>query len=173
MFKRLVHTHSDYSLLIARLVLGFLFLVHGDQLLLGGFGGYGLKGSMQFFTQQLGIPEFFAFLAICAQFFGGLMLIMGLVGRAAAGAIICVMVVAVAKVHWQFGLFMNWFGAQKGEGFEYHLLAVAVAMVIALKGSGALSIDRLLVRRDRNARAAANGVTYLADSERRICGSSV
>jgi len=176
MFNKLVHTHSDYSLLIARLILGFLFLVHGDQLLLGGFGGQGLRASMQFFTQQLGIPEFFAFLAICAQFFGGLMLIVGLAGRPAAVAIICIMAVAVAKVHWQFGLFMNWFGAQKGEGIEYHLLAVAVGVVIALKGSGAFSIDRLLVRRGRNAKAEAGGVTESvvcpADMEKPICGSS-
>src|SRR5207237_4782011 len=88
----------------------------------------------------------FAFLAICAEFFGGLMLIVGLLGRVAALAILCIMVVAVVKVHWQFGLFMNWFGTQKGEGFEYHLLAITVGLIVALRGSGALSLDRLLAR---------------------------
>ena len=146
MLKTIVHTETDYTLTVSRLVLGFLFFVHGSQLALGWFGGYGLSGSMQFFKQQLGIPAALAFLAIFAEFFGGLMLIVGLAGRVAALAVICIMVVAVAKVHWQFGLFMNWFGAQKGEGFEYHLLAITIGLVIAFRGSGGLSLDRVLAR---------------------------
>jgi len=146
MLNRLVKTNEDYALTIARLVLGMLFFIHGDQLMLGWFGGYGLSGSMKFFTQGLGIPAPFAFLAICGEFFGGLMLIVGFLGRVAALTIICTMAVAVAKVHWQFGIFMNWFGTQKGEGFEYHLLAITIGVVIALRGSGALSLDRLLAR---------------------------
>ena len=153
MLNRLVKTNEDYALTIARLVLGVLFFIHGDQLMLGWFGGYGLSGSMQFFTQHLGIPAPFAFLAICGEFFGGLMLIVGFLARVAALSIICTMVVAVAKVHWQFGLFMNWFGTQKGEGFEYHLLAITIGVVIALRGSGALSLDRLLARLRGNVRA--------------------
>src|SRR5258708_35550754 len=144
MLNTLVKTNEDYALTIARLVLGMLFFIHGDQLMLGGFGGYGLSGSMEFFTQHLGIPAPFAFLAIGAEFFGGLMLIVGFLGRVAALSIICLMAVAVVKVHWQFGLFMNWFGTQKGEGFEYHLLAITIGLVIALRGSGALSLDPLL-----------------------------
>jgi putative oxidoreductase len=146
MLNRLVRTNEDYALTIARLVLGVLFFVHGDQLMLGWFGGYGLSGSMEFFTHNLGIPAPFAFMAICAEFFGGLMLIVGLLGRIAALTIICTMAVAAVKVHWHFGLFMNWFGTQKGEGFEYHLLAITLGMVVALRGSGALSLDRLLAR---------------------------
>src|SRR6266568_5275836 len=146
MLNKLVRTNDDYALTIARLVLGVLFFIHGDQLMLGWFGGYGLSGSMEFFTRHLGIPAPFAFLAICAEFFGGLMLIVGFLGRVAALTIICTMAVAVVKVHWHFGLFMNWFGTQKGEGFEYHLLAITVGLVIVLRGSGALSLDRLLSR---------------------------
>jgi putative oxidoreductase len=146
MLKMLVKTETDYLLALSRLVLGFLFFVHGSQLLLGWFGGFGLSGSMQFFTQQLGIPAVFAFLAIAAQFFGGILLIVGLAGRIAALVIICNMVVAVAKVHWQYGLLMNWFGTQKGEGFEYHLLVITIGLLVVIRGSGALSLDRLLVR---------------------------
>ena len=146
MLDRLVKPDEDYALTIARLVLGILFFIHGDQLMLGWFGGHGFSGSMEFFTQQLGIPAPFALLAICAEFFGGLMLIVGFLGRVAALTIICIMAVAIAKVHWQFGLFMNWFGTQKGEGFEYHLLAATLGVVIVLRGSGALSLDRLLAR---------------------------
>jgi putative oxidoreductase len=146
MLKILVKTESDCMVTLARLVLGFLFFVHGSQLMLGWFGGFGLSGSMHFFTQQLGIPAPFAFLGIAGQFFGGCLLLAGLAGRLAALAIIGNMVVAVAKVHWQFGLFMNWFGMQKGEGFEYHLLAVTIGLLIVVRGSGALSLDRLLAR---------------------------
>src|SRR5881394_3141808 len=110
MLHKLLKTDSDYVLTISRLVLGVLFFIHGDQLMLGWFGGHGFSGSMEFFTQQLGIPAPFAFLAICAEFFGGLMLIVGFLGRVAALTIICIRAVAIAKVHWQFGLFMNWFG---------------------------------------------------------------
>jgi putative oxidoreductase len=146
MLKMLVKTETDYMLALARLVLGVLFFVHGSQLLLGWFGGFGLSGTMHFFTQQLGIPVVFAFLAIATQFFGGFLLIVGLAGRLAALTIICNMVVAVVKVHWQYGLFMNWFGTQKGEGFEFHLLVVTIGLLIVVRGSGALSLDRLLAR---------------------------
>ena len=146
MLKMLVKTNTDYLLALSRFVLGFLFFVHGSQLMLGWFGGFGLNGSMQFFTQQLGIPAVFAFLAIASQFFGGALLIVGLTGRIAAFTIICDMVVAVAKVHWQYGLFMNWYGTQKGEGFEYHILIVTIGLFIVVRGSGALSLDRLLAR---------------------------
>jgi putative oxidoreductase len=101
---------------------------------------------MRFFTEQLGIPSVFAFLAIATQFFGGCLLIVGLAGRLASLAIIGNMVVAVAKVHWQFGLFMNWFGTQKGEGFEYHVLVITIGLLVVVRGSGALSLDRLLAR---------------------------
>src|SRR5882762_2573259 len=146
MLNRLVRTNQDYALTIARLVLGMLFFIHGDQLMLGWFGGCGLSSSVEVVTQHLGIPAPFAFLAICAELFGGLMLIVGFLGRVAALTIICTMAVAVAKVHWQFGVFMNWFGTQKGEGFEYHLLAITIGVVIALRGSGALSLDWLFAR---------------------------
>jgi putative oxidoreductase len=146
MLNKLVKTNQDYALTVARLVLGVIFFIHGGQLMLGWFGGYGLTGSLDFFSQHLGIPTPFALLAICAEFFGGLMLILGVLGRVAALTIICTMAVAVAKVHLHFGLFMNWFGTQKGEGYEYHLLAIALGVVIALRGSGALSLDRLLAR---------------------------
>ena len=164
MLKLLVKTETDYLITLARLVLGFLFFVHGRQLMLGWFGGFGLSGTMHFFTQQLGIPAPFAFLGIATQFFGGCLLIVGLAGRLAALGIIGNMVVAVAKVHWQYGLFMNWFGTQKGEGFEYHLLAVTIGLLVVIRGSGALSLDRLLARvpteADERERIAVHDVKF-------------
>src|SRR4029077_7688250 len=108
------------------------------------FGGYGFSGTMGFFTGVMHIPAVFAFLAITAEFFGGLGLILGLFTRVAAFGISCNMIVAVAMVHHQFGLFMNWTGAQKGEGYEYHLLALAALVVLMIRGAGAASVDRLL-----------------------------
>ena len=94
----------------------------------------------------MGIPVVFAVLAILAEFFGGLGLITGLLGRVAAFAVGAVMAVAVPLVHIHNGFFMNWAGNQRGEGFEFHLLALAIAVAIMVRGSGAWSLDRLLSR---------------------------
>ncbi len=147
MIDKLFKTSDDYTLTSLRLVLGVVFFAHGAQKVLGWWGGYGFTGTMGFFTGTMGIPAPLAFLAIMAEFLGGLGLIAGAVSRVAAFGIFSVMAVAVLKVHLPFGLFMNWSGGQKGEGFEYHLLAMAIAAVVAIRGAGALSIDRLLARR--------------------------
>jgi putative oxidoreductase len=141
----LLNTHHDYALTILRLTLGVVFLAHGCQKMLGWFGGAGFSATMGYFESS-GIPAVFAFLAIAAEFFGGLGLILGLLGRIAAFGILCNMVVAIATVHARNGFFMNWTGKQKGEGFEYHLLAIAMLVVIILQGSGAFSVDELLSR---------------------------
>ena len=144
MFRKLVSTSNDFTLTIVRLVLGVTFFMHGAQKMLGWFGGYGFHGTMGFFTQQVGIPAPLAFLAICAEFFGGLGLLVGLLSRIAALGIMVNMLVAIATVHHVNGFFMNWTGQQKGEGFEFHLLAIALAIVVLIKGSGAVSIDRAI-----------------------------
>ena len=142
--KQILATTNDTSLAICRLVLGIVFFMHGAQMTLGWFGGYGFSGTMHFFTTQLGIPAVFAALSILAQFLGGLGLIVGLCSRIAAFGIACDMVVAIFKIHLAFGFFMNWFGTQKGEGYEYHLLVLAICLLIMVKGAGALSIDGIL-----------------------------
>jgi putative oxidoreductase len=144
MFRKLIGTTNDLTLTILRLVLGVVFFAHGAQKALGWFGGYGFSGTMGFFTQQMHIPAPFAFLAICAEFLGGIGLILGLVGRVAALGIACNMAIAICLIHRHFGLFANWAGTQKGEGYEFHLLVIAIALVIMIKGSGAVSVDRAL-----------------------------
>jgi putative oxidoreductase len=144
MFRKLVSTPNDFTLTIVRLVLGVVFFIHGAQKMLGWFGGYGFHGTMGFFTQQMGIPAPLALLAICAEFFGGIGLLVGLLSRIAALGIIVNMLVAIATVHRVNGFFMNWTGQQKGEGFEFHLLAIALALVVVIRGSGAFSIDRAI-----------------------------
>ncbi|HET8716025.1 MAG TPA: DoxX family protein [Holophagaceae bacterium] len=146
MFNRLLKTSPDVAVTVARLVLGIVMFAHGAQKMLGWFGGYGFHGTMGFFTQQMHIPAPFAFLAIAAEFFGGLGLILGLLGRVAAFGVACNMVVAVLMAHLPVGFFMNWYGAQKGEGYEYHLLAIALALVVMIKGSGAASVDGAIAK---------------------------
>ena len=144
MFHKLVSTSNDFTYTIVRLVLGVVFFAHGAQKMLGWFGGYGFSGTMNFFTHMMHIPAPFAFLAICAEFFGGLGLLVGLLSRVAAFGISVNMLVAIFTVHIHNGFFANWTGQQKGEGFEYHLLALALLLVVMIKGAGALSIDRAL-----------------------------
>src|SRR5271157_4947255 len=144
MVRKLLATSNDLSLTLVRLVLGIVFFAHGAQKMLGWFGGYGFHGTMGFFTQQMGIPAPLAFLAICAEFFGGLGLIVGLLSRIAAFGIMVNMLVAIITVHHANGLFMNWFGNQKGEGYEYHLLAIVLCLIVLIKGAGAFSLDRML-----------------------------
>jgi putative oxidoreductase len=142
--KPIVATTNDVPLTVCRLILGIIFFIHGLQQTLGWFGGYGFSGTIHFMTAQLGIPSIFAVIAILAQFLGGLGLIVGLLSRIAAFGIACVMLVAIVKVHLAVGFFMNWYGAQKGEGYEYHLLVLAICFLIIVKGAGALSIDHIL-----------------------------
>jgi len=144
MFRKLMATDDDVAIAILRLVLGVVFFAHGAQKLLGWFGGYGFSGTLGFFTGMMHIPAPFAVLAIAAEFFGGLGLIFGLFIRVAAFGIFCNMAVAVAMIHHHFGLFMNWAGTQKGEGFEFHLLALAITVFLMTRGAGAASVDRLL-----------------------------
>jgi putative oxidoreductase len=144
MFKRIFNTHNDIVFTILRLVLGVTFFAHGAQKMLGWFGGYGFKGTMGFFTQTMHIPAAFAFLAIAAEFFGGLGLIFGLLTRIAAFGITVNMLVAIFTVHMANGFFMNWTGQQKGEGFEYHLLVLAMTAALMIRGAGAFSLDGLI-----------------------------
>jgi putative oxidoreductase len=137
----LFKTDNDVATLLLRLILGLVFFPHGAQMVLGWFGGYGFTGTMGFFTGTLHIPAPFAFLAIAAQFAGAIALILGLFTRLAALGIAANMLVAVIMVHAQYGWFMNWFGNQKGEGFEYHLLAIGIAVVLIIRGGGKWAAD--------------------------------
>ena len=144
MIRKLTATDNDSAITILRLALGVIFFAHGAQKVLGWFGGYGFTGTMGFFTGVLHIPPVFAFLAIAAEFLGGLGLIFGLITRVAAFGVFCNMIVAVVVVHSQFGFWMNWTGTQKGEGYEYHLLLLAASAFLMIRGAGAASLDRLL-----------------------------
>lgn len=143
----LFKTDSNTAPLIARLTLGFIMFPHGAQKVLGWFGGYGYDGTMGYFTGTLGIPALFAFLAIAAEFAGSIALVAGFLSRASALGIASVMAVAIAMTHKGNGFFMNWSGQQAGEGYEFHLLAIGLALIVIVHGAGKASIDSLIAKR--------------------------
>ena len=138
----LLQTNNSCAPMLARLTLGIVMLPHGLQKTFGCFGGYGFSGTMSFFTQSMHIPAPLAFLAIAAEFAGSLGLIAGCLSRVAAFGIATNMVVAIITVHSANGFFMNWTGTQKGEGFEYHVLAIGLALIVMIHGAGKWSVDR-------------------------------
>jgi putative oxidoreductase len=143
MFQRILSTSSSQAATAARVMLGLVIFPHGAQKLLGWFGGYGYSGTMDFFTGTVGLPSWLALLVIITEFFGSLSLLAGFAGRFWAAATIVLMGGIVFTSHLGNGFFMNWSGGAPGEGFEYHLLAIGLALVVLLEGSGKWSVDSL------------------------------
>ncbi len=144
MWKSLLRTSDSFVDTVLRLALAVVFFPHGAQKALGWFGGYGLSATMGFFTGKMGIPPLFAALDIAAEFLGPIALFFGFLTRFAALGIFVAMATAVVLVHGKLGFFMNWFGQLPAgtEGFEYHILALALAFAVMVRGAGALSVDR-------------------------------
>jgi putative oxidoreductase len=146
--SRLLATDGhNHTLLAQRLVLAAVMLPHGAQKLLGWFGGFGFEGTMGFFTGTMHIPAPIALLVILGESLGALALAAGVLTRLSALLISAIMVGAALTSHVGNGFFMNWFGNQAGEGFEYHLLALALAVPLIFLGGGAKSVDSQLAGR--------------------------
>jgi len=140
-------TDGSVTQALLRLTLGLVLLPHGAQHLFGAFGGYGFSGTLGWMTGTLGIPAPLAALGILLEFFGPILLIAGVATRLVGGAL-AIFLATAASTHTANGFFMNWFGTMPGgtEGFEYHLLAIALAVALAIRGGGALALDRVLTR---------------------------
>ncbi len=136
----ILKTDQDFAVFVARIVIGFVMLPHGLQKLLGMFGGAGFAGTVDFFVGS-GIPYIVAVLIILGESLGAIGLILGFLSRLCAAGIAIIMLGAIFMVHLQNGFFMNWFGSNTGEGYEYHILAVGLALVVLIKGGGKWSID--------------------------------
>lgn len=147
--KTLFQTDETWSGLILRVMLGLVMLPHGAQKLLGWFGGFGLTGTMGFFTEQMHVPAAIAFLVIMGESFGALGLITGFLTRFSAFGVFCIMLGAIFMVHLPNGFFMNWFGKQAGEGFEYHLLVIGMSIALMIAGAGKWSVDGAIAKRLR------------------------
>jgi putative oxidoreductase len=143
MFSKIFKTKPDVVLTIIRVMLGIAFFYHGAQKMLGWWGGPGFSNMMHAF-EGMGIPSVFAFLAIAAEFFGGIGLIIGFLSRIAAFGITVNMIVAILTVHLPNGFSINWSGQQKGEGIEFHLLVLAITFSIMIAGAGAFSLDGMI-----------------------------
>jgi putative oxidoreductase len=146
MMRIIFGTQNDLAGLIMRLTLGGVMLPHGLQKVFGLFGGAGLQTTMNIFTTQLGLPAPVAVLVILAESAGALGLIIGFCTRLCALGIAMVMGGAIFFVHGRHGFFMNWFGRQSGEGFEYHLLAIGLALALFIHGAGKWSFDQRIAR---------------------------
>jgi len=151
--NRFLRTDPSATLALQRVVLGLVILAHGLQKTAGWFGGYGFQGTMAFFTGTMGFPWIVALLVVLAESAGALGLVLGAGTRLGALGVALVMLGALTT-HVPNGLFMNWFGAQAGEGYEFHLLALALAVPLALRGGGRWSLDAVLAARLLGARRA-------------------
>lgn len=139
-------TDNSWVGLVLRVGLGVVIFAHGAQKLFGWFGGNGFEGTMGFFTQNMGLPWLVAFLVIIGESFGSLGLIAGFFTRFTAASFIVIMIGAIATVHWPQGFFMNWVGQQQGEGFEYHLLVIAMSVALVIIGGGKWALDGVIAR---------------------------
>ena len=140
-------TNNDWTGLVTRLTIGLILFPHGAQKMLGLFGGYGFSGTMSFFTDTKHLPWLFGFLVIIIEFIGSLSLIAGFASRAWSASTIILMLGIIFSSHIDNGFFMNWFGNQKGEGYEYHLLVIGLSLATFINGSGKFSVDKLIVYR--------------------------
>lgn len=140
----LFNSNNDLTGLITRLTLGLVVFPHGAQKMLGLFGGYGFSGTMNFFTGTLHLPWIIGFLVIIIEFFGAIGLILGFASRIWSALMILLFIGIIYSSHLENGFFMNWFGNQKGEGYEFHLLIIGLSLAVFVNGSGKYGIDRTI-----------------------------
>ena len=141
MKNKIFKTNHDWTGLITRVTIGLILLPHGAQKMFGSFGGYGFSGTMRFFTDTMHLPWLIGFLVIVIEFIGSLSLIAGFASRVWSTLVIIEMMGAVITTHLSNGFFMNWAGNQKGEGYEFHLLMIGLALATLINGSGKFSVD--------------------------------
>ena len=149
MFRKLMATDAGWELTVLRLAPGIMISAHALQKVFGIWGGAGLDGIMGFFTGVVHLPVWLGYLVIATECFAGVGLILGLLTRVAAFALFCEMVGAVLLVHFPNGFFMNWEAKMPAgtEGFEFHMLVVAILIAVMIKGGGAASVDGTLSER--------------------------
>ncbi|HEV7329456.1 MAG TPA: DoxX family protein [Flavisolibacter sp.] len=145
MKKIVFSTTGNYAPLALRLLLSFVLFPHGAQKLFGWFGGFGFEGSMAYFTQDVGLPWIIGFAVIMIEFFGPLFLVLGLGTRLWSLGILAIMTGVIVTTFNDY-FFMNWFGSQKAEGYEFFLLAIGMALSLIISGGGKFSLDAFISR---------------------------
>ncbi len=144
---KIFNTHNDWASLATRLTIGIVLFPHGAQKMIGAFGGYGFSGTLGFFTDTMNLPWIVSFMVIIIEFFGALSLIAGFAGRIWSALIAVLFIGIIFSSHLEHGFFMNWFGNQQGEGYEFHLLMIGLAIATLINGSGKYSADSLITRK--------------------------
>jgi putative oxidoreductase len=136
LINQITVTKDGLDTLPLRIGAGVIFAAHGAQKLFGWFGGYGLEGTAGWMA-SIGLEPglLMAAMAGGAEFFGGLLLILGLLVRPAALVLVVTMVVAIVTVHLQNGLFMS------NNGYEFGLALLVVSASLVFRGAGSLSAD--------------------------------
>ncbi len=141
-------TIDSIALLLVRIPLGAIFFAHGSQKLLGLFGGGGLTATLRNFEVHLGIPPLLTLLAIIAEFGGGLGVMFGFLTRLSASGIAVTMAVAIYKVHWVHGFFLNTYCAPgRGHGIEFNVALLGMALALVVTGGGNWSLDKVILKR--------------------------
>ncbi len=146
MKNKLLETSESYAPLILRVVLGFVVLMHGMQKSLGWFGGFGFSKTMLFFTESVGLPWIMGFSVIVLETLGAIALIIGLGTRVVAFCYILLPLGMIFTTHLKNGFFMNWFGTLKGEGYEYFILWIGMALALLILGGGKYAIDKIFTK---------------------------
>ena len=144
----LFETNESYAPLILRILLGSVVLMHGMQKLLGWFGGFGFSKTMGFFTESVGLPWIIGFLIIMLETLGALALIIGLGTRIISFFYIVLPFGMIVTTHFKNGFFMNWFGTLKGEGYEYFILWIGMALALFITGGGKYAIDKIFIEKE-------------------------
>lgn len=146
MIRKILKTNENWGQLIARLTLALVLFPHGAQKMLGLFGGYGYTATMDALTNQMQLPSIIAFLVIIIEFFGAIFLILGFATRVWSLAIVFLFIGIIFTAQFEHGFFMNWFGVQKGEGYEYSLLIIGLAITTIINGAGKFSVDNQILK---------------------------
>lgn len=138
---------NNWGQFIARLTLGIVLFPHGAQKMLGLFGGYGFSATIDFLTSQMQLPWIIAFFVLIIEFFGAIFICIGFASRVWSLAIIFLFIGVIFTAQIDNGFFMNWFNVQKGEGYEYSLLIIGIAISTLINGGGKWSIDSQIIKR--------------------------
>ena len=146
MRNRIFNTKNDWTGLIIRITIGLVLFPHGAQKMLGLFGGYGFSATMDYFSQSMHLPWILGFVVVLIEFAGAISLIFGIASRVWSVLIIVLFICIIYTSHLDYGFFMNWFGNQKGEGYEFHLLVIGLCLAVVENGSGKFSLDQRITK---------------------------
>lgn len=146
MNQGLIKTNNSLAAFLIRLGLAIVIFPHGAQKVLGWFGGAGFQGTLEGMTAGAGLPLIIVILVMLIEFIGPILLLIGLFTRYTAFCMFALFVGIIFFAHIEQGFFMNWGGQNPGEGYEYHLLVLAMSLALVSAGGGRWSVDRALMK---------------------------